>query len=82
MQVWKSCQCSLCNGVPAIRTGQWSVTLAFHQDAKAREDWTEEEVKEAAEYDQKVVQLEADREKYKKMLEQELKKLLVTVQVS
>ncbi|XP_037076791.1 cilia- and flagella-associated protein 43-like [Pollicipes pollicipes] len=71
------------NGVLEVR---WEDTLkvdvprpAF-MDEKEPDDWTEDEVKEAAEYERRAAELEVERDKYRKLLEQELKKMLVTLQ--
>ncbi|KAF0289674.1 Cilia- and flagella-associated protein 43 [Amphibalanus amphitrite] len=71
------------NGVLEVR---WEDTLKIDvpkppfMDEKDPGEWSDEEIKAAAEYERKVVALEEERDKYRKMLEQELKKLLVSVQ--
>jgi len=42
---------------------------------KPEQDWSEEEIKMAKEHEKKITQLQEDREKYRKSLETELKKL-------
>lgn len=52
---------------------------AFIQEKK-EEEWTDEEKRAAAEYQKKVKELEEEREKFRKQLELELKKLQSVVQ--
>ena len=43
--------------------------------SKPEEEWTEDDRKQVAEYENKVRELEEEREKYRKQLEAELKKI-------
>lgn len=49
-------------------------------NAKPEEEWSEEEIKCAQEYETKVKELTEEREKYRKQLEMELKKLQAQIQ--
>ena len=48
--------------------------------AKNEEDWSDEEKKQAADYEKRVKDLEEEREKYRRQLEMELKKLNTQIQ--